>query len=338
MKKLVFIILTIFLFVPSVGEAKKKNNLRSVFRGIYEKSSWAVEGTDFDDIISPFGPRYYSSRENNFDWHRGLDISADEGANVLSVKKGTFWEYDTYSGAGKTVIIRYEFPEITRFQGKKLKYYYVYYMHLSDVPKKIKKAKKNSNMITIKKGQTIGYVGQTGNASGPHLHLEVRVGTPWSLETQNYYPSSAYYMGFDPAVNPMMFYEPLDKNMNLNITQAPTKKKRGIIEYTSSDDQPLFNRAKLVIKNKKTKKIVKKFNLNYNKRTNFDASSTTNLDTPDKSKPNISPSKYCIYGENFYTNIVIPKKYIKKYIDDKYKIKLTVYDIWGRKKKINIQN
>ncbi|MFH1456972.1 MAG: M23 family metallopeptidase [Patescibacteria group bacterium] len=204
--------------------------------------------------------------------------------------------------------------------------------------KKIKKAKKNSNAITIKKGQTIGYVGSTGNATTPHLHLEIRVGTPWSLETQNYYPTSAYYMGFDPAINPMMLYEPLTKNMDLNITQAPTQNKRGIIEYISSDDQPLFNRVKLVVKNKNTNKLVKKFNLNYNKRTNFDASSTTNLDTPDKSKPNIFPSEYCIYGDHFYTNVVIPKKYIKKYLTSNYNIKLTVYDIWGRKKKINIQS
>ncbi|MFH1456971.1 MAG: M23 family metallopeptidase [Patescibacteria group bacterium] len=136
MKKIVFIILIIFLVIPALGEAKEKDNLRSVFREIYEKSSWPVEGTDFDDIISPFGPRYYSSNENNFDWHRGLDIGADEGADVLSVKKGIFWEYDNYTGAGNTVIIRYEFPETTRFQGKELQYYYAYYMHLSDVPKK----------------------------------------------------------------------------------------------------------------------------------------------------------------------------------------------------------
>ena len=179
-------------------------------------------------------------------------------------------------------------------------------------------------------------MGNTGTTTTPHLHIEVRVGTPWSLETQNYYPSSAYYMGFDPAVNPMMLYEPLAKDMTLNLTQAPTQSKRGIIEYISSDDQPLFNRTKLVVKNKNTNKLVKKFNLNYNKRTNFDASTTDNLDTPNKSKPNISPPEYCIYGENYFNNIIIPKKYLKKYLADKYKITLTAYDIWGRKKFINL--
>ncbi|OGW26185.1 MAG: hypothetical protein A2X59_03040 [Nitrospirae bacterium GWC2_42_7] len=47
--------------------------------------------------------------------------------------------------------------------------YSTYYGHLSRINTKIRKGSR------IDQGQVIGYVGQTGLATGPHLHYEMRI-------------------------------------------------------------------------------------------------------------------------------------------------------------------
>ena len=47
--------------------------------------------------------------------------------------------------------------------------YSTYYGHLSRIKAKIRKGSR------IDQGQVIGYVGQTGLATGPHLHYEMRI-------------------------------------------------------------------------------------------------------------------------------------------------------------------
>ncbi|MBU0731919.1 M23 family metallopeptidase [Patescibacteria group bacterium] len=339
MKKGIFLIICAMLFFGAVLPAQdalagKDNNLRSQFKEIREKSSWPILGTDFDDIISPFGPRT-SWDGGDFYFHRGLDISADEGASIIAVKKGVVYDIDEYyGGGGRTVILRHDFPGEAKFFGRDLKYYYTLYMHMSEFNQEMVDAFNRGEEVKIKKGQEIGKVGSTGNATGPHLHFELKVGSPWALSTQLYYPSSENYTGFDPAVNAMWFYEPLEKSTSLELIRKPKENKAAMLRICTSDDQPIANRVKFKIRNPKKKITIKKSNLNLNKRKGFDASSTEALGEADKSAPYVKVLDSALTSENFCFDVVVPKKFMDEYYTDKYKRIIDVYDIWGRKKRL----
>jgi murein DD-endopeptidase MepM/ murein hydrolase activator NlpD len=85
--------------------------------------------------------------------HRGLDLAAATGTSVVSVASGTVVEVSEYFYSGKIVIIEHG-------QGFK-----TLYCHLNSTQVAVGQ--------TIHKGATIGTVGSTGRATGPHLHFGV---------------------------------------------------------------------------------------------------------------------------------------------------------------------
>jgi murein DD-endopeptidase MepM/ murein hydrolase activator NlpD len=109
--------------------------------------------------------------------HDAIDILAPNGTPVLAVADGTVEKlFDSVRG-GLTV---YQFEPSGR--------YCYYYAHLDRYADGL--AEKN----TVKRGEVIGYVGSTGNASpeAPHLHFEIHVLGPekqwWKGESINPYP------------------------------------------------------------------------------------------------------------------------------------------------------
>ncbi|GBD03435.1 Murein hydrolase activator NlpD [bacterium HR19] len=101
-------------------------------------------------VISNFGDR--NGRE-----HKGVDISAPEGTDILAAEDGVVIFSGFLKGYGNVVIIKHEGD------------YFTVYAH-----NKYNTVKENE---FVKRGQVIGKVGQTGNATTPHLHFEVRRGT-----------------------------------------------------------------------------------------------------------------------------------------------------------------
>ena len=113
-------------------------------------SMWPVEGR----IGSSFGEREDPiNGEGAF--HAGIDIEAPYGTPVRAAADGDVTGAAMGSGYGRTVELNH---------GHNL---FTVYGHLSAVA-----------VVPgqhVNRGQVIGYVGQSGRATGPHLHYEVRV-------------------------------------------------------------------------------------------------------------------------------------------------------------------
>lgn len=100
----------------------------------------------------------YGNRRDPFHgeirFHSGIDFRCKPGTPVYSVKPGKVI-YSGFSGNyGKLVIIKHD----TKYSS--------YYGHLHRSNVKI-------NQL-VKKGQVIGFSGNTGRSTGPHLHFEIR--------------------------------------------------------------------------------------------------------------------------------------------------------------------
>lgn len=113
-------------------------------------SMWPIEGR----VGSSFGQREDPiNGEGAF--HSGLDIDAPWGTPVRASADGLVLDASLGSGYGREVMLDHG-HDVTTVYG-----------HLSST------AVVPGQHVT--RGQVIGYVGQTGRATGPHLHYEVRV-------------------------------------------------------------------------------------------------------------------------------------------------------------------
>ena len=130
-----------------------------------------VVGIKAEAISDTFNEMRGSSRR-----HEALDIMAAKGTPVVAVDDGTIKKLFTSQYGGLTI---YQFDS-----AETVSYYYA---HLDRYADGIKEG------LPVKKGDTLGYVGSSGNASpsAPHLHFAVfRLGAEkrwWEGEAINPY-------------------------------------------------------------------------------------------------------------------------------------------------------
>jgi murein DD-endopeptidase MepM/ murein hydrolase activator NlpD len=149
------------------------------FSSIEVGTRLVIPGAKRDDSLAsliPFRPadlRAQARRESNleFDWpiygrfssgfgwrgigsHEGIDLTAPAGTPVLAAEAGRVIESGWHGDYGHVVVVKHA--------GR----YSSLYAHNRRV--RVKKG------AFVEKGDVIAEVGATGNASGPHLHFEIR--------------------------------------------------------------------------------------------------------------------------------------------------------------------
>lgn len=325
-------------FAGRITAAAASVSLTTAFQTLRSTAIWPVTGTTFNEIESAFGPRIKVST-SGYDWHRGIDIDAPEFTPVVAPMDGTLFDIKNYTDGGLTVILKHTFPDPVVFAGKTLTSYYTFYMHLSSVDPSLQAAATAGSTPAVSKGFQIGKVGHSGTAVGDHLHWEIRVGTPYSLEWQLANPTSQYganNFGFDPHVNPMLLTIPTTTNtLGASLTTKPTSSIDGRVRITTDDEQTLFNRVQVTIVNKSTKLTVASHTLDLNERLGFNATTNALLDTPDKTKPYIAPISFGTSATVWATDLVIPKSWVGSRSGTKFLTTVTLTDIWGRTKTIS---
>ncbi len=104
-------------------------------------------------IVAPYGELRKSGSQ--MIRHLGVDFGSPRGSSVAAINDGVVKEAEDDPLYGNTVIVDH---------GRGI---FSLYMHLDEIKARVGE--------TVKYGQVIGTVGETGYATGPHLHLSLKI-------------------------------------------------------------------------------------------------------------------------------------------------------------------
>ena len=132
-------------FDELLTQIEEKKYLQDHTPSIIPVQGWLIRGFDYQ--VDPF--------TNEIKMHEGLDIAAPLGTPIVAPADGTIKFAGHKEGFGLTLQIDHGYGFITL------------YAHCQRL--------KVTNGMTVKRGDIIAYVGNTGKSTGPHLHYEVRL-------------------------------------------------------------------------------------------------------------------------------------------------------------------
>ena len=152
---------------------------------------------DFAYISSHFNPNRMHPVLHTIRAHNGVDYAANRGSPVRTTGDGTVSFIGQRNGCGKEIVVNHSNDYSTR------------YCHLENFSKGLKKGNR------VLQGETIGFVGSSGLATGPHLHYEFKIGNK----------------RIDPIKVKLPSAEPVPKNLKGDFDTLFTNNKKLIEEF-----------------------------------------------------------------------------------------------------------
>lgn len=109
----------------------------------------------FGRVTSHFSRRRFHPIHKRYKAHNGVDYGAPHGTPIRAIGDGRVVKIGRYGGSGNMIVL----DHVAGYQTK--------YLHMSRFKRGLRRGSR------VMQGETIGYVGATGYATGPHLHFEM---------------------------------------------------------------------------------------------------------------------------------------------------------------------
>ncbi len=145
-------VLQAYWFQPARGEGAYYTA-----EGKSVRKPFLLSPIEFSRVTSGFSDARFHPILQTLRAHKGVDYAAPIGTPVVAVADGIVDAAEFQNGYGNLIVLKH--------QGT----YSTAYGHLDDFATGLRKG------AHVRQGETIGYVGQTGLATGPHLHYEFRI-------------------------------------------------------------------------------------------------------------------------------------------------------------------
>lgn len=150
---------------------------------------WPIQKTKFNFISSSYGPRYLEKGSKD---HKGVDVSGTDirGESLVAPFEGIVRKSGFNSSCGNYICITSKAND--PITGEKL---IIIYLHMDSYALYEKGEE-------VSEGAIVGYIGTTGNSTGPHLHAE--------MNNKNAAVGESGRTTYSYTINPLYFYRDME--------------------------------------------------------------------------------------------------------------------------------